>query len=788
MYDVGQEFHDKMRAEKRRVYAKCQIDYTDPFMDQSIDVSTSENARYSYPRQTTDGLMEPAGKIASLDESWTLGDGYIPAPGIEESHYTQMGWWGSQLSQPEGVFVAPYPKLVISFFGRTIDSLRVVGDSAKGEYPKNFTITLWDKDDELLHYEVVNDNTETTWTKILEPVINGVARIELEIVKWSHPGRQVKILEFFSSLSQIYETEDIVSVRLLEEIEVSQGSLPIGAVTSNEVEIKLLNENGRFDAGNTDSPVHNLLRPNRRIQPYLGVNIDAGLWGIAVEQTVWDLDYFLMGGTLAAQGFRAVGSLEGATKVRASVVGSDRFFMPPDIEFHIYDDNNGIPGNSISPVGFATVQGSAWPEAAEPRWVMGEIDLDEALTENGQYWLVLTALAGYPNSYVKFRTSTVGPYSDGCYANLSGLSWSLQADTDLVFRLESQGKGKSFVPLGVFWSGDWTVPEDGMYAQTTGRDRLELLRQTTYNGSEPEPNKDLYGIAADILHDAGLTEEEYWVDPELQQFVIPYAYFSQQSHREALRRVAEACAGQIYCDRAGVIRVEGPVFDLPVVEEYCIDPDNYFRKDNPTKWGEVANYVEVETQPLTLTEETEIYKGETVTIAAGEEIVITAKYNHCPCVNATVTLYDAPVGAQINKVLYYAWGAEIIVSSPIAGSFRLIIDGKPLKMQSKETIIAQDKVSISENGRVSYTLPPNPFIQTRQAAQKVANAILAFYKDPKRNLEVEWRGNPAIELGDLVAVIDPDSLQSSFIVTKQELNYDGGFRANLTGRRITEEG
>ncbi len=44
-------------------------------------------------------------------------------------------------------------------------------------------------------------------------------------------------------------------------------------------------------------------------------------------------------------------------------------------------------------------------------------------------------------------------------------------------------KRREYVPLGTFWSGDWSAPEDGVYAQTTGRDRLELLRKSTYSTS-----------------------------------------------------------------------------------------------------------------------------------------------------------------------------------------------------------------------------------------------------------------------------------------------------------------
>ena len=351
-----------------------------------------------------------------------------------------------------------------------------------------------------------------------------------------------------------------------------------------------------------------------------------------------------------------------------------------------------------------------------------------------------------------------------------------------------------YVPLGVFWSGDWSVPEDGLYAHTTGRDRLELLRQSTYDTGEVEQDKSLYDLAVDVLSDAGLTVDEYWIDPMLENFIVPYSFFVSQSHREALRKIAEACVGQVYCDREGIVRVEGPgegkeLWQTETV--FGVTPDEYFRKDNPAKWSEVANYIEVETQPLKPEAMTEVYSSsESVPIAAGQEVVITAQYNYVPCIDATASLKNAPTGAQIVKEIYYAGSAEITVSSTASGTFELVINAKPLKVQNKELVVAQDAGSIGENGVMKYTFPGNPLVQTRQMAQMVADTILSFYKDPRRDIEMDWRGNPAIELGDVIAA--PDHQRGGtigkwgyFLVTRQELEYTGALRARLAGRRVT---
>src|SRR5690554_3562113 len=268
MYPVSQDFHDKMKAQSRRIYGKVQIDYTNPDIDQSIQVSTSENANYSYPSQVSDNIEEPHGKIASLDGSWILDGTYVLAPTPEESEELQMGWWGSQLSDSSGNYTAPYPTLAVTFAPRPIRSLQVIADNKRKEWPVNFEINLY-SNDTLMHTETVTDNTNIFWSTDIERV-NEITKMELVITKWSHANRQVKILEFFTSIQETYEADDILLINLLEEREVSQGSLPVGNISSNEIDIRLVNENGRFDAGNRDSPLYQLLKQNRRIKAWLG--------------------------------------------------------------------------------------------------------------------------------------------------------------------------------------------------------------------------------------------------------------------------------------------------------------------------------------------------------------------------------------------------------------------------------------------------------------------------------------------------------------------------------------
>lgn len=168
------------------------VEGTKPVSEQNF-ASASENANVSYVAQVVDGIEKPDAKYASLDGSWVLDGTYSLAP---ETEGPQMGWWGKQLAGADGSFVEPYPTLTVSFFPRAVAAVKVVGDSARGEYPVDYTIRVYDVSDNILSEQRVTGNDEVVSTVTIPENPTNATKIELQIQRWSHPGRQAKIIEF----------------------------------------------------------------------------------------------------------------------------------------------------------------------------------------------------------------------------------------------------------------------------------------------------------------------------------------------------------------------------------------------------------------------------------------------------------------------------------------------------------------------------------------------------------------------------------------------------------------
>jgi hypothetical protein len=342
---------------------------------------------------------------------------------------------------------------------------------------------------------------------------------------------------------------------------------------------------------------------------------------------------------------------------------------------------------------------------------------------------------------------------------------------------------QEWVPLGTFWSLDWDSPDDTLEAIVTARDRLELLRKSTYQTSEVLTDKTLYELAELVLQDAGLTSAEYSIDASLAAITVPYTWFNAMSHREALRRIAEAGLAVVYMDRDGILAITTFAM-VDVGSDLEITDDEYFSPlQNPSRQEEVANQIIVSTQPLKpATAAEEVYRcNEAITIPASSSKTVTAYYNSPPVIDAAAYLDTPPTGVSITDETYYGWGASVKIQNTNGSDQQatLVIDGKPLTVQNKERATAQDNTSITENGSLRYEFPANPLIQTLDQAQAIADTLLASVKDPRRDIEVDWRGNPALLLGDQITV-----KQKDYHVIRQEIDWAGAMSARLTGRKV----
>ena len=365
--------------------------------------------------------------------------------------------------------------------------------------------------------------------------------------------------------------------------------------------------------------------------------------------------------------------------------------------------------------------------------------------------------------------------------------------------LDVAGVGIVYKPMGTFWSGDWKLTELGTTAGTSARDRMERLRRATMAGSPVYYDQTVGYLAEQVLEEAtgAMPDLTYYIDPVLYgtKYTIPIAWFEQGNFFDALRTLAQACLGRTFCDREDMIQVLGPV--EYGAYEYEITADNYFDRAQPENSEDVINTMVVNTQPLTPATDQDVYKSSEYTMAAGEETEYKFSFKTAPAIDVVLAVEGTPddddvvtFAGSISSYDLNAWGGVATVACSAGGTFKITGTGTTYSVIGADVIERTDAQSVFEYGENRFELAKNPFIQTAELAEEICGGLLAAYKAPGKDTDLNWRGNPNIMLGTVILapeyVKGAVSAKADFVVYKQKIDFDGTLRATLSGKKIRE--
>jgi hypothetical protein len=348
---------------------------------------------------------------------------------------------------------------------------------------------------------------------------------------------------------------------------------------------------------------------------------------------------------------------------------------------------------------------------------------------------------------------------------------------------------RAWYPLGTFYSKDWSVPESGIYAEVHGLDTLERLRVTEFSTSSVYVGHTLAELAIHVMADAGLTAADWSIAAALSAITVPYAWFDRMSHREALRRIVAAALGQCYCDRDGKVVLE--VYTPPAATSFTYDLANVFSVDHPLAWSQVVNHVEAQAQPRAPgVEQVICTDAEAFTVPGSSSLVKTHFFTSVPCIDIVEPVVTGHADITITAWTAYAWGVGATYTNANVGAqsvTQVEISGKPLEVVGGKIVSAEDVLSIAANGKQTLSEPiTSEFWQSETTAQTVADALLIAYKNPRRDVIMQARGNIAQLLGDrVVAPKYRDVVMGDFAIMSQGISYDGGLEIAVTAQAIT---
>ena len=119
---------------------------------------------------------------------------------------------------------------------------------------------------------IVRGNTDVKY--LFSQSCPDVEQVEIIVYSVSKPNHPVTISELTIASSVLYDNSTLMSIDMLEELSYEDSNEVLGSISANEVTVVFDNSKKDFYFNNPDSLIAGQLKRNRKVVPYLGVNID----------------------------------------------------------------------------------------------------------------------------------------------------------------------------------------------------------------------------------------------------------------------------------------------------------------------------------------------------------------------------------------------------------------------------------------------------------------------------------------------------------------------------------
>lgn len=330
-------------------------------------------------------------------------------------------------------------------------------------------------------------------------------------------------------------------------------------------------------------------------------------------------------------------------------------------------------------------------------------------------------------------------------------------------------------------------------ASFTGVGLLGSMSDTYYKGAFPTGTATLYDLAESVLGDAGLTPTASggnpWVlDTDLKAMTTK-APLPVDTHANLLQMIAHAGRCKLYTDDDNIIHIERFELDLnadlgmdsgglfayagnnlwPVVkwrmqnQDLTINFDSITQNtQSVTKLPELKN-VDCHIYSYTTDESTSsLYEGEM--LVDGQQSAWITLSSMAKDIAVTVT------GATLVSCAAYAQAVYVTLGG--TGMAQIAITGKPVTKSSRIytlTVGSSGETDTEQNG----------LITDETAAKELAKHI-AQYLSYRKTYTCQYRGNPELEVGDLIKYQTAYTNEFKALVLTDEITYNGSLSGALT--------
>lgn len=279
MIDISPELQEAFKANQREIISEVIVNFSDISLNPSAQVTSAENNIPNFNSQIINGNTSTACKWLCMEGIGDMSGDWCMIPADTEQDAYQVGLWSTNLVAADGSCNVTYN---IIQNPKDISTTTIYAENNRLEHPVDFSIK-WFSTAGLQYTDTVIGNTLIVYESISPTVVEDINKIEVNITKWSTPLTPVKILATLTSLEKTFTSSDIISYNIQEESEIlGTSSIPTGNISYSMSDFTLLNRNRIFDINNTASPLYQQIKPNSKIDVFLGARTVNGIEKIRV--------------------------------------------------------------------------------------------------------------------------------------------------------------------------------------------------------------------------------------------------------------------------------------------------------------------------------------------------------------------------------------------------------------------------------------------------------------------------------------------------------------------------
>ena len=403
---------------------------------------------------------------------------------------------------------------------------------------------------------------------------------------------------------------------------------------------------------------------------------------------------------------------------------------------------------------------------------------------------VLEALAtdGEGISYgITSNTLNVTIYNKDRKFDLGHLKDYLLLDRTVIpyIGIENEQGEVEYQQLGVYYSDEWSVPQEGQWVKLKCLDRLMKFQKMTYIGYPFSENVSLKTIAEDILKSAGLSQNKYEIDEKLGEMIVPYAFLGKKSVWDALQDVCNAGLCRVYLTRDNVVKIS--VENLEVENNGMeIKPNRIFSYEMQTRKTDFSNHIEVNYSDInaSLTESTrQIVYSNMITIDPNSkrrmivdysQNVTNAYLTYLPIENINLLSFKSSINCGEFE-LENTSDQTIVVTVEISGLAIAV---------NTQTVIIEDEKSVGNYGVMSYKPASSELVQTYSRAVEIGNYFMQILNQGAGTLRIVWRGDPDLKLENKFTCVNRFGVAKEYINQYNRFTFDGGLKQETKAREV----